>query len=92
MALRLAILFSALALVAGISSGPAAAYTCGGSAAPTRTLSAHATGNDVRDCARPVRPKAREADPISFAFFLGIIVAVLLVPVALYKREEAGPE
>lgn len=92
MALRLATFLTALALVAGASSTPAGAYNCGGSAAPVRTLSSHASVNDVRDCARPAKPKARQADPISFAFFLGIIVAVLLVPIALGKREDAGPE
>lgn len=90
---RLASLACLLLLVAALSAGPAGAYTCGGSTAPTRTLSAHTARTDDRDCARPsAKPKERHADPISFAFFVGLIVAVLLVPVALNKREEFGPE
>jgi hypothetical protein len=31
------------------------------------------------------------ADPLSFAFFIGIIVAVLLVPAAVRRREDLPP-
>ena len=56
-----------------------------------RTLSAHVTKADEKDCTPP-RPSVRKADPISFAFFIGIIIAVLLVPVALNKREDFPSE
>ena len=36
--------------------------------------------------------KRGNADPMSFAFFIGIIVAVLLVPVAVRRREDVPTE
>jgi hypothetical protein len=73
-----------LLLALALSAGPANAYRCG-STGSARTPSAHVTKVDETDCTPP-RLVDRKADPISFAFFVGIIVAVLLVPVALNKR------
>lgn len=84
-----------LLLALALSSGPASAYPCDGSAGPVRTLSAHVIGTEVKECnPAPKRaPLHRKADPISFAFFIGLIVAVLLVPVArLSKREYSSRE
>jgi len=91
MALRLACFLCLLALIAGVSAGPTGAYPCGGSAGSARTLSAN-VADPERDCSKPSRPVGRNADPISFAFFIGIIVAVLLVPAALVRRKDAPPE
>jgi hypothetical protein len=79
-----------LLLVLAFSAGPAGAYPCG-VASSARTLSAHVTKADEKDCTPP-RHHHRNADPISFAFFVGIIVAVLLVPIALGKREDLPPQ
>jgi hypothetical protein len=78
---RLASLVCLLLLALAISAGPAGAYRCG-VAGSARTLSAHVTKADEKDCSAPPR-KRGNADPISFAFFIGIIVAVLFVPIAL---------
>jgi hypothetical protein len=93
---RLTGLVCLLLLVLALSAGPAGAYSCG-VAGSARTLSAHVTKADEKDCTPPPR-KRRNADPISFAFFVGIIVAVLLVPIAgtasgaFGKREDLPPQ
>src|ERR1700694_1812381 len=69
------------------SSGPAIAYPCGGSTpSSARTLSAHMSGAQDKECAAPQRPLRPKADPISFAFFVGLIIAVLLVPAAALRE------
>jgi hypothetical protein len=91
---RIASVLCLFLLALALSSGPAGAYPCDGSAGPARTLSAH-IGTEVKECTpAPKRaPLHRKADPISFAFFIGLIVAVLLVPVArLSKREYSSRE
>jgi hypothetical protein len=82
-----------LVLAAAIWAGPAqASYTCGGKATePTRTLTARVTGEGEENCAPKTRV-VRKADPMSFAFFIGIMVAVVLVPIALNKRGLGPPE
>ena len=57
-----------------------------------RTLQSHSTAQ--RDCdSQPSRPfRHKNADPMSFVFFVGILVAFVLVPVALGRREELPPE
>jgi hypothetical protein len=49
---------------------------------------------DQKECEppAPVRRKRGNADPISFVFFIGILAAVLLVPVAVRWREDVPPE
>jgi hypothetical protein len=93
---RLTSLVCLLLLVLALSAGPAGAYSCG-VAGSTRTLAAHVTKADEKDCTPPPRTR-RNADPISFAFFVGIILAVLLVPIAgtaggaFAKREDLPPK
>jgi hypothetical protein len=36
--------------------------------------------------------KKGDADALSFVFFIGAVVAVLLIPVAFRRREELSPE
>ena len=88
---RLGLLLCLLVLAFGVSAGPAAAYSCG-STSPARTLAGHAAGK--KDCEQePARRLRRKnADPMSFVFFMGIVVAFVLVPVALSRREEFPPE
>jgi Na+/H+ antiporter NhaD/arsenite permease-like protein len=88
---RLAGIVCLLLLATAFWAGPAgAAYTCesNGTAHP---LAASKSGAREENCS-PGRRVHREADPISFVFFIGILVAVVLVPVALNKREERPPE
>jgi hypothetical protein len=83
---RLVVLVCLLVLL-GRPVAPARAYVCAPSST-TRTLAAQ------KDCARPAtaRSKRGDADPMSFVFFLGIVVVVVLFPVALGRREELPPE
>ncbi|HEU5065081.1 MAG TPA: hypothetical protein VFT86_04240 [Gaiellaceae bacterium] len=78
-------------LAFGVWSGPAAAYSCGATA-QARTPAGHVT--EKKDCERePARTTRRgNADPMSFVFFMGILIAFVLVPVALGRREEHSPE
>jgi hypothetical protein len=91
---RLLLLVLVLLLSLTVWAGPASAYPCG-QAQPsgTRTLAAHLAKANSKQC-EPSKPFKRRgnADPISFAFFIGMIVAVLLVPAALGRREELPPE
>jgi hypothetical protein len=88
---RLALLCALVLLALGPSAGPATAYSCG-AAKPIRTLAVHAP--EKKGCEQESAPPARRgnADPMSFMFFIGIILAVVLVPVALGRREELPPE
>ena len=88
---RLAVFACLLVLVFGPAVQPASAYVCGRPAKETRSLSAHL--GTQKDCDRPAgRVKRGNADPMSFVFFIGILVAVVLVPVALGRREDLPPE
>ena len=90
MALRLACFLCLLTFFVAATAGPAGAYSC--SSGSGRTLSAHSNEAD-RECSRLRKgPLERKADPISFAFFVGLIVVVLLVPVVLGKREDLPPQ
>ncbi len=93
-----------LLVALAVSAGPASASPCAPSSAPAntprvapvngaRTLAAAAPKSSPKEC-EPSKPfkKRGDADPISFAFFIGIIAAVLLVPVALGRREDLSPE
>jgi len=89
---RLTLLVLPLLLALTVWAGPVSASPC----APTgeqRTLAGHVANVAEKEC-EPSPPFERRgnADPISFAFFIGIIVAVLLVPVAMGRREDLPPE
>ena len=88
---RLTLLVLALLLALTVSVGPASAYPCGPPGG-TRPLAGHVAKADER--CEPSEPFKRRgnADPLSFAFFIGIIVAVLLVPAAMRRREDLPPE
>jgi hypothetical protein len=87
---RLALLCALLVLALGPSVGPAAAYSCGATQTG-RTLAGHGAKRDYGP--EPVRRAKRgNADPMSFMFFIGIMIAVVLVPVALERREDLPPE
>jgi hypothetical protein len=88
---RLALLACLLVLVLGPAARPASAYVCGRPSTVTRSLSGHVAAQ--KDCDRPTgRVKRGNADPMSFMFFIGILLAVVLVPVALGRREDLPPE
>ena len=87
-----------LVLAFGISAGPAPAYPCkppdpSSAASGVRTLVGHVE-TQQKDCdAEPSPPaRRRNADPMSFMFFIGIVVAVVFVPAALGRREDLPPE
>jgi hypothetical protein len=88
---RLTRLVLLLLLTLTVWAGPASAYPCGPPGG-TRTLAGHVAKADEK--CEPSAPFKRRgnADPISFAFFIGIIVAVLFVPVAFWRREDLSPE
>jgi hypothetical protein len=88
---RLAVFACLLLLAAACWAGPAgASYTCAGGG-PAQTVSGHVAGGGEENCS-PNRPAERTADAMSFVFFLGMMLAVVLVPVAVNKREETPPE
>jgi hypothetical protein len=88
---RLGLLFCVLVLALGVWAGPASAYTCG-AASSARTLTVHVSKR--KDCEpAPARPtRRRNADPMSFVFFMGVLFAFVLVPIGLGPREEIPPE
>jgi len=87
---RLALFACLLALVLGPAVRPASAYVCGGS---SQGRALQGSGGSVKDCDRPAaRAKRGNADVMSFVFFMGLIVAFVLVPIALGRREELPPE
>jgi len=84
---RLAGFACLLLLAAAFWAGPAGAVaTCGAGGSPG-TLSGHAARAGDENCA-PNRRAQRTADPMSFMFFIGMMIAVVLVPVALNRRVE----
>jgi hypothetical protein len=89
---RLGLLICVLVLAFGASAGPATAYPCGATSQSVGTLAG--PGAEKKDCEQePARPAKRgNADPMSFMFFIGILIAVVLVPAALGRREEPPPE
>ena len=78
------------ALGAALLAGPVGAYPCAppgaqataGMAQPRRAAKAC-------ERARPAPPRRGNADPVSFVFYLGLTLAVLIVPVAFWRREPA---
>ncbi len=84
---RLASIVCLLLLATAFWAGPAgASYAC-----ESDTLSGHVTGTGDEGCVPRWRVH-RNADPMSFVFFIGIMIAVVLFPVALTKREETPRE
>jgi hypothetical protein len=88
---RLIRLVLPLLLALAVWAGPASAYRC--APAATGTVAGHAANVGEQQC-EPSRPFKRrgDADPLSFVFFIGIMVAVLVVPVAVWRREDLQPE
>lgn len=83
---RTALLCMLVFLLLG-SAAPARAYVCAPSSAPRVAAQ--------KACERsraPVWRKHGDADAMSFVFFIGAVVAVLLIPVAFGRREELPPE
>jgi hypothetical protein len=71
-------------------AGSASSYSCGAPSG-TRTLAGHIA--KAKQCEPAGSFKRRgNADPLSFAFFIGIFAAVLLLPVALVRRQDLPPE
>jgi hypothetical protein len=90
---RLILLVLLLVLTLTVWAGPASSYPCGDpQQTGTRTLAGHIAKAD--ESCEPSQPfkKRGSADPMSFAFFIGIIFAVLLVPVAARRREDMPTE
>lgn len=89
-------------LTLGLTAEPASARPCGpvgpGAISSTphmaRTLASHVTVAAKKECEpEQAWPDRRgNADPMSFVFFMGIIVAFVVVPVALGRREKLPPE
>jgi hypothetical protein len=88
---RLVVLACLLVVLFGGSAAPARAYPCAPSSA-ARTLQVHLAAQKGCDRSAKARPKRGDADPMSFVFFLGIVIVVVLFPVALGRREGLPPE
>jgi hypothetical protein len=88
---RLGLLFCLVVLGSGVSAGPAAAYSCD-AAASSRSPAGHIL--QKKDCnPEPARTTRRgNADPMSFVFFMGVVIAFVVVPFALSRREEHSRE
>jgi hypothetical protein len=68
---------------------PARAYVCAPSSVQAPRVAAQKACGRART---PVWRKKGDADAMSFVFFIGAVVAVLLIPVALGRRDELPPE
>jgi hypothetical protein len=87
---RLGLLFCLVVLGSGVWAAPAAAYSC--DAASSRARAGHVL--QKKDCTpEPARMTRRgNADPMSFVFFMGVVIAFVVVPLALSRREEHSRE
>jgi hypothetical protein len=86
---RLAVLLCVLAVLFARSADPARAYVCAPSKSHVPRVAAQ------KNCDRQQRPvwrKHGEADAMSFVFFIGVVFAMVLVPIAFGRREELPPE
>jgi hypothetical protein len=86
---RLAVLLCVLAVIFVGSPSPARAYVC----APSKSHAPHVAAQKA--CERPRVPvwrKHGDADAMSFVFFIGVVFAIVFVPVAFGRREETSPE
>jgi hypothetical protein len=86
---RLVVLLCVLVFLFAGSVTPARAYVCAPSATHTPRVAAQKACERSR---APVWRKHGDADAMSFVFFVGAVVAVLLIPVAFGRREELPPE
>jgi hypothetical protein len=88
---RLILFVLPLLLALTVWAAPASAYPCVSDA--KRAVSGPAARAGAKQC-EPAQPlaKRRNADPLSFVFFIGIIVAVLLVPITVRRREDVSPQ
>jgi hypothetical protein len=86
---RLAVLLCVLVVLFAGSDHPARAYVCTQTKSHAPRL---ATQNDCDRQKPPVWRKHGEADAMSFVFFIGVVFAVVLVPIAFGRREEQSPE
>jgi hypothetical protein len=86
---RLGLLVCLLVLAFGAWAGPATAYSCG-ARTPVRTLVGQGKCEPQPESTRPAR--RRNADPMSFVFFMGILTAFVLVPIGLGPRHRIPPE
>jgi hypothetical protein len=86
---RLAVLLCLLAVLCAASAAPAGAYVCARSKSHAPRVAAQ------KNCDRqqpPVWRKHGEADATSFVFFIGVVFAIVLVPIAFGRREELPSE
>jgi hypothetical protein len=86
---RLVVLLCVIGCLFAGSASPARAYVC----APSKVHAPRVAAQKA--CERPRAPvwrKQGDADAMSFVFFIGAVVAVLLVPVAFGRRDELPPE
>ena len=88
---RLIRLVLPLLLALTVWAGPASAYRCASDAKPALAGPASKAGAKQCEPSSPLK-KRGNADPLSFVFFMGIIVAVLIVPVTRWRREDLPPE
>jgi hypothetical protein len=88
---RLILLVLPLLLALTVWAAPASAYPCASDA--KRAVAGPAASAGAKQC-EPAQPAAKRgnADPLSFVFFIGIIVAVLLVPITVRRREDVSPQ
>ena len=87
---RLAVLLCVLVGLFGGLATPARAYVCAPSSAHAPRVAAQKACE--RQPRAPVWRKHGEADAMSFVFFIGVVCAVLLIPVAFGRREELPPQ
>ena len=88
---RLIRLVLPLLLAFAFWAGPASAYRC--APAATGTPAGHTANVGEQQCEASEPFKWRgNADPLSFVYFMGIMLAVLVVPVAVWRREDVSPE
>jgi hypothetical protein len=85
---RLAVLLCVLAVLFAGSADPARAYVC----APSKSHAPRVAAQKNCDRQPPVWRKHGEADAMSFIFFIGVVFAIVLVPIAFGRRDELPPE
>jgi hypothetical protein len=89
-AFRLILLVLPLVLALAVWAAPASAYRCAPEA--TRASSGPLTAAGKKQCGTEPFRERGNADPMSFVFFIGILVAVLLVPITVRRREDVPSE
>ncbi|TML12176.1 MAG: hypothetical protein E6G31_10190 [Actinobacteria bacterium] len=86
---RVTVLLCVFVVLFAGSAAPARAYVC----APSSSHPPRGAGQ--KDCDRqqqPVWRKHGDADAMSFVFFIGVVIAIVLVPVTFGRREKTSPE